>query len=99
MQNRESPEIVRDVFLACNSGSRLTQVMLLCDLSQAQAKRYLTEMAGSGFIVCDPEDKKYRCTAWGFAQLQSLQVIPEIVQVQSKSKKVVARNNSMVVHR
>jgi predicted transcriptional regulator len=90
VQNRESPEIVRNVFWACNNGSRLTQVMLLCDLSQAQAKRYLTEMAGSGFIVYDPEDKKYRCTAWGFDQLQSLQAIEERVQVQSRSTKRVA---------
>jgi predicted transcriptional regulator len=61
--------------------------MLLCDLNQAQAKSYLADMAKSGFIVYDPQDKKYRCTAWGFEQLQSLQAIHEIVQVQSHRKK------------
>ena len=80
MRNRSSSEIIPAILDACIGGSRITNIMLLSDITHGQARVYLRELMENGWLEQDAsEGITYTTTPEGLRYLHHQRTLLELL--------------------
>jgi len=85
MQNRQKDEIIRDILTVSNGGARISHIMFKAYLSHGQAKGYLGELIGQGFMEYDSIERTYCTASKGMEYLQAAEKMSEMLAVTTRS--------------